>query len=166
MKQLYILTLCFFLLSCGSRKSVYTTENQSIIVKTSDTIFIEKTQGISDTIFVQIPQIQTLDKQCDSICQSQMEKILSQISLEKTSGQNKAGVYFDKYQKQLVLYNELAEQFNSYKSNIQFITKEVELVKIEKIPVRYIPRWVSYLAIFGGFSLLIFFGYFVKKLKL
>lgn len=165
MKPIYILCMAFFLLSCGSQKSSFVSENQFVSVKTSDTIFIEKTQGISDTIFIKVPEIQTLKPGCDSICQVQIENILAQISSEKTSGQNRAGFYFDKYKKQLVLYNELKEQFNSYKSNIQFITKEVELVKIEKIPVRYVPRWVSYLAIFGAFSILVFVGYIIKKIQ-
>lgn len=162
MKPIYILCMAFFLVSCGSQKSSFVSENQSVSIKTSDTIFIEKTQKISDTIFIKVPDFLTNDTRCDSLCNAQLESVLANISHKKQSGDNQTGIYFDKYQKQLVLYNELAEQFNSYTSNIQTITKEVEKVKIEKIPVRYVPRWVSYLAIFGAFSILIFVGQIIK----
>ncbi|GIZ16628.1 hypothetical protein RCZ15_22430 [Capnocytophaga catalasegens] len=121
----------------------------------TDTLIISKTEKIKDTLFIQVPVVQTTNKDCDTLCQKELHKILSQLRSRKNSGANKAGIYYDKLQKQIVLYNELQAQFDTYKSNNHKVieTKEVEINK--EIPVPYIPKFIKFLAWCGEFSLLL-----------
>lgn len=166
---IFLVSMLFFGLF-SSCKSVTTNQLQSQLqektITQTDTLFVVKTEKITDTLFVKVPVIQSNKQECDSVCQSELEKALQRISTQKKSNATHYGIYYDQYKKQLVLYNQLQEQYNTYKANNQKVTEIKEKEIIKEIPVKYTPKYISYFAIFGAFSLLLWVGYFVKKFKL
>lgn len=153
-KFILIILMSLLFISCKIGQTTRHTEKQATEHTKTDTLIISKIEKIKDTLFVQVPVVQTIDKNCDSLCQKELDKILSQLRSQKSSGGNKTGIYYDKLQKQIVLYNELQAQFDTYKSNNQKVieTKEIEINK--EIPIPYIPKFIKFLAWCGGFSLL------------
>lgn len=162
-KLILIILLALLFVSCKIGQTTRHTEKHATERTKIDTLIISKTEKIKDTLFIQVPIVQTIDKNCDSLCQKELDKILLQLRSQKSSGGNKAGIYYDKLQKQLVLYNELQEQFDTYKSNNQKVieTKEIEINK--EIPVPYVPKLVKILAGIGVFSLAILFLFLLLK---
>lgn len=157
--------LKIFLIVCllSSCKAKKITQSESIQHVQKDTIFIEKIQAIHDSIFIKIPVIQTLSQECDTLCQKELTRVLSLLNTKKKNGENQAGIYYDKYQHQLVLFNALEAQFNRYKSHYQE-QKSSKNVVIEK-PVPYIPKLVKVFAGIGVLSFVLFlsWGFFTLK---
>lgn len=167
-KCILLIILSFLFLShVTSCKSAQTKTNhiekQHLSDQVRDTLVVVKTEKITDTLFVKVPVIQTVKQECDTLCQQELDKLLLQIASKKQSGKNQVGFYYDKYQQQLVLYQNLQEQYDTYKSNNQKVVEIKEVEVIKEIPVRYVPRLVTYLAILGGLSLCYFLFLIIKK---
>lgn len=163
MRFFYFLLMAFFLFSCGSLKEISTEKSQHF-KHFSDTIFVEKQVKLFDTIFVEVPPMKTGDLLCDSLCSKQTKLLLNQLNINRKTEKSQIKLYFDKYKNQLVLYNELNEQFNTYKaqnkSEIQFKTIE----KIKEVPKAFVPKIIQYLAILGGVFLALIITYILIQL--
>lgn len=163
MKRIYFLFLIFFVISCGSLKEI-STENTQDFKGFSDTIFVEKQVKLFDTIFVEVPPMKTGDLLCDSLCSKQTKLLLNQLNINRKTEKSQIKLYFDQYKNQLVLYNELNEQFNTYKAQnkqeIQFKTIE----KIKEVPKAFVPKIIQYLAILGGVFLALIITYIFIQL--
>ena len=90
--------------------------------------------------------------------------MLSLIKTQKNSEQTQTGVYYDAFQNQIVLYNKLSPQFNSYRSHYEQ-EKSIKEVVIEK-EKPYIPKYAKVLAIIGAISLLFIVFLLVFKIKI
>lgn len=160
LKNSLILLIGFVALSCKSTKTHYQSAEKQIVIQ-KDTLFVERIRSTNDTIYVQVPAVETANKECDTLCQRQLQAVLQQMQFHRKSAESKVGFYFDKYKNQLVLYQQLQEQLNMYKSinqqdsNIQI--KEV----IKEIKKPYVPLWVKSLAFIGAFAMILLIGYLV-----
>lgn len=161
MKKILLL-FCIFMgvFSCRSSKTPQQHVEKAVIIQ-KDTLIVEKIRSVHDTIFVQVPVVETPKKECDTLCQKQLQAVLQKMAFHRKSADTKAGFYFDKYKNQLVLYQQLQEQLNTYKSNNQTITKEVEVVK----SVPYTPKIILYMALFGGLCLVYFCYKWIRFFK-
>ena len=158
---LKIIIIALLLSSCKTRTLI---KNEIERQRVQDTIFIEKIQAIHDSIFIKIPEIQTLVPECDKLCKKELTRVLSLIKTQKNSEQTQTGIYYDAFQNQLVLYNKLSPQFNSYRSHYEQ-EKSIKEVVIEK-EKPYIPKYVKVLAIIGAISLLFIVFLLVFKIKI
>ena len=124
---------------------------------------IEISSPIADTVFVQIPIIKTVKPDCDSLVASELDQALSKLNYRKQSGNNTAGIYYDKYKKLLVQYQKTGEskQENKAVTKTEYITI-TKTKEVEK-PIKYIPKWVQYLAGFGALSG-VYFGYRISRI--
>lgn len=139
---LFILFLVF-IISCRTHKVAQ--QSTSIFQKTKDTIYIERTLPVHDTLYITVPSIRTTRPECDSLCQQQLQNTLAQLATAKTAGANSYGVYYDKYRQQLVMYQNLKEQYNTYRSHQE--KTQTSLFKLQPVP--YIPIWAKILAGIG-----------------
>lgn len=150
-----ILSLITVLFSgCASRKpieSTHTTE-RIIEIKTDSSKVTEVNKAIIDSLIIVIAKVKTAKPECDSITQTTLDNVLAQLNTRKKSGDNEAGIYYDKLKKMIVIYSKLAET----KTENTAVNKKLTDVKAEKqiisIPVKYIPLWVKILAWIGGLT--------------
>ena len=83
-KKTFLISLLLILLSTGC-KSVRIKEKDAEKIEYTriDSIFIERTFPLHDTIFVNIPLIITEKKECDSICQKELNRWLLSVEASK-----------------------------------------------------------------------------------
>ena len=65
-----------------------------------------------------IPTVSSGNKDCDSICKSQMDELLSGINNRFKNGENELKIYYDKYNRILRLYNKIKGSKDT--SNLKF----------------------------------------------
>ena len=146
----FLIVIIFFLNSCAPVMH-HKRESQSVVYQQkTDTVFIETVKAIKDTFFIAVPQIKTPKKECDTLCQTELQRVLFQLNTHKKSGESQAGIYYDKYKNLLVAYNHLAQsqsEKKSHQAQTQIIqTQEV----IKEVPVRYVPKFIKFLALSGA----------------
>ena len=161
---LLILLLCSTFISCSSKIISQKQIENLVVIKRSDstqTTFISL--PINDTVFIKIPIVKTVKPDCDSLVASELDQALLKLNYRKQSGNNTAGIYYDKYKKLLVQYQKTAEskQENKAVTKTEFIT--ITKTKTVEKPVKYIPKWVLILAGFGALSM-VYFGYRISRI--
>ena len=145
-----LLLLLFFvlligLLSCKSKKEIIHSVENKVVTK-QDTIYIEKTSVINDTIFITEPIIKTSNEEYDHQCQEALKKALKNIQTHKKTTHSQYGLYYDDVAKRLIIYQNLNPQYSVYRSKNQDVKSESsKTITIEK-PVPYIPLWIKIIA--------------------
>lgn len=136
---------------CAIKPVTTSTQNKESIINSSNIKEKETVRNLAimDSIKFLIATVKTQKPECDSITNVKINELLAQINMQKTSGNNGFGFYYDQLKKQLVAYAKIGETLkeknnNTYNKNI--ILREKEKVEI---PVKYIPKWVQYLAYLG-----------------
>lgn len=166
LKKTFLLYLLLVLLSTGC-KSVRIKEKEAEKIEYTriDSIFIERTFPLHDTIFVNIPLIITEKKECDSICQKELNRWLLSVEASKKNGSLSQGIYFDKYKNQLVLYQNAAEQLNISKNNIEKLSQVKEKEHIKEVKTPYIPTFFWIMTFLGAIGIIVGLFFFVQKIK-
>lgn len=140
--------LLFMLLSVwiiGCRTHKVAQQSTSTFQKIKDTLYIERSNPVHDTLYITVPTIRTIRPECDSLCQQELQRTLAQLATAKQAGANSYGVYYDRYRQQLVLYQNLKEQYDTYRSHQEQM--QTSLFKLQPVP--YIPTWAKVLAGIG-----------------
>lgn len=141
-----IIIITLLLCACRSKKQT-TQEQHTITIVQHDTLVVERTPPLTDTLYITVPQIRTIQPQCDSICNHEIKKLLQRLNTTKKAGNNQYGIYYDAYRNQLVLYQHLAQQLNTYRNRIAQLKEQKSQVKVIQKP--YYPRWLLITAITG-----------------
>lgn len=167
MKKLLIIAIVFTFLSCGTKKIIeQKTTVEKELKKDSTFVSITSTE-IKDSLRVKVSSSETGNKNIDSIVNAEIDKILSKIDTNKSSGTNELSFSYDKLAKVLIAYGKVAESKNQ-KTKTNIFEKN-HSTKVVEVPVKYIPKLVKYLAILGLFSLLllvvIIIRWSIKKYK-
>lgn len=157
LNSLAILLSVGLLTGCKSSQPVATSNSENIkkeILENRTEKEVIKNQAIIDSLKILIGQIKTSRPECDSIANAEIKKLLSRLNNKKTSGNNSYGIYFDELKNELVSYAQIAETQNE-----KIIELENKLFaeinkKSESKPVKYIPKEVRVLALFGSLTLL------------
>lgn len=175
---LFLLAISYFA-SC-SRKIVKQTEattekivekivdsSQSILLK-EKSIELQKTQASVDSLKFAIGLIRTGNKDCDSVCNIQVKQMLSAINLNRKSGNNTSGIYYDKAKDLLVLYNKQGESINlitKQKDSLKTVLYHLENKQLDNtylstkdIPVPFVPLVYKIFALIG-LTTAIFLGF-------
>lgn len=158
------LLLAFLVLGCKSVTQTDKNYEKTQLIST-DSVFVEHYYDFHDTIFVQVPSISTMNKECDSLCQKEVSKLLQIIRTHKTQGLQSQGIYYDNYKNSLVIYQNIPPLQNIYRDKEQDLSniKETEHIKIVK--ETYIPKFVKFLSCIGAFSILLGGVLGIRKLK-
>ena len=122
MKTLFYISLTFLLIGCASRKPIETHE-----IKTSNKLEVIN-QPINDKLFISVPEVRTINKDCDSLAQDAVNRFASSIKSEKTSGSNSVKIGFDKAKKAVTIETNVGQTRNSEITEVEKI-KEVVVVK-------------------------------------
>ena len=123
MKTLLTTVLFLFLFgSCCTRKPI-----QSHEIKTSNKLEVIN-QPINDKLFISVPEVRTINKDCDSLAQDAVNRFASSIKSEKTSGSNSVKIGFDKAKNAVTIETKVGETKNTSEKETQ-LTKEVVIVK-------------------------------------
>ncbi|MEO8239237.1 MAG: hypothetical protein ABI576_14120 [Flavobacterium sp.] len=158
--QLLCLPLILFVLgvlfkSCAPKPIQSTHTIERIIEHHTDSIKTTVVnKAIIDSLMIQIAKVKTAKPECDSITQATVDQLLSQLNNRKKSGDNEAGIYYDKLKKMLVIWQKMAQTQNETLATNKEKTDIKTDDKIVEVPVKYIPLWVKILAWIGfGFLL-------------
>jgi hypothetical protein len=144
MKTLLTTALLLFLFgSCCTRKTI-----QSHEIKTSNKLEVVN-QPINDKLFISVPEVRTIDTDCDSLAQDAVNRFASSIKSEKTSGSNSVKIGFDKEKKAIAIETNVGETKNTKIAEVEKI-KEVVIVK-ECSKIVKVFAWI------GLFSLIFVF---------
>jgi hypothetical protein len=149
------LAIAMLLFGCASKPIENTHTIERIIEHKTDSVrSTEVNKAILDSLIIQVAKVKTAKPECDSITQATLDQVLRQLNSRKKSGDNEAGIYFDELKNQLVIWQKINETLNeklaTNRENTD-INREKEKVKV---PVKYIPWWVKYLAYLGAATLL------------
>lgn len=140
---------------CASKKPIESTHTIERIIetKTDSSKVIEVNKAIIDSLIIAIAKVKTAKPECDSITQATLDNVLAQLNSRKKSGDNEAGIYYDKLKKILVVYMKSAETKNETTATNKQNTNSQTEKKVVLVPVKYIPLWVKILAWIGGLTI-------------
>jgi hypothetical protein len=137
---IFYVIVFFTLIGCSTRKTI-----QSHEIKTSNKLEVIN-QPINDKLFISIPEVRTINTDCDSLAQDAVDKFASSIKSEKTSGNNSVKIGFDKEKKAIAIETNVGE------------TKNTEIVEVERIVevviVKECSKIVKIFALIGLFSVM------------
>ena len=151
---------------CAAKPIESTHTIERIIEHKTDSVnTTQVNQAILDSLKIQLAKVKTAKPECDSITQATLNQVLKQLNTRKKSGDNEAGIYFDELKNQIIYWQKIAETMNQKLAT----NKEKNYIKgdkqIIKVPVKYIPWWVTFLAYVGAAFLLTFVVYFLYKIR-
>ena len=147
--------LVFLVLGCKSVTQTDKNYEKTQLIST-DSVFVEHYYDFHDTIFVQVPSITTMNKECDSLCQKEVSKLLQIIKTHKSQGSQSQGIYYDHYKNSLVIYQNVSPLQNIYRNRKEDLSNVKET---------YIPKFVKFLSCIGAFSILLGVVLGIRKLK-
>jgi hypothetical protein len=175
-----LLMSVFFAYASCSKKIISSTEikKDSIsIIDVEKTILKEKLDrslAINDSLSKRVPYFITnsVDKNCDSLCNAQKENWLKSINDKKQSGKNGYNLYYNEKEKNLVLAVKIDETVNQYKDSLSIKDKRInELqssIKTIEIPVEKPFTSLQIFFLRSGYLLWIvliaFFGWKIYKI--
>ena len=154
------LTTSFCWVSCKAKPDIQ--EQKEILIdslkeKDVKIKLTEVSKAIKDSNAVKMPLLHTGQGQIsDSICNARYLEALSTINFYKKSGANRYKIFFDEKSRMLYTIAEMQEVINSKDSTIYKLqNKKVEVKNtVQTITVTVYPKWLIYLAIIGGLSIL------------
>ena len=106
-----------------------------------------------------------MNKECDSLCQKEVSKLLQIIKTHKSQGSQSQGIYYDHYKNSLVIYQNVSPLQNIYRNRKQDLSNVKEIERIKIVKETYIPKFVKFLSCIGAFSILLGIVLGIRKLK-
>jgi hypothetical protein len=143
--------LCIALQACASKPIQNNRAIETVLTHKKDSIKrVVISNAVNDTLKIQVPKIQTIKPECDSITKAEVERVLELLNTSKKSGDNETGIYYDSLKNQIIAWQKIAQTKN------ETIATQKEYVylkgdkSIEYVQVKFIPFWVKILAYLGG----------------
>lgn len=89
---------------------------------------------MTDSVRVSIGNVQTGRPDCDSVAQAAFDRILSQLSVERTSGNNRVSIDYDKIRKMLVVNSKVGETTDTKETKHFLVNRYIaaQMTKEEK----------------------------------
>lgn len=154
---LFFIIVCLLeLASCRTSQPTYTSVARFSAV--ADTVRITHTLPVADTLRLPLPQLHTGVPACDSLCQQQLDALLADLRVAKKSGQSSYSFYYDAYQRQLVLTQQLAAQLSTQEKSVHSQSLQNKETSVQRVP--YTPIYMLVLAMIGASNI----GYFIFRL--
>lgn len=152
-----LLLICLLLAGCRTPH----VQQSSVITRLSsiaDTVRITHSLAVHDTLWLPIPKVITGQKLCDSLCQQQLDALLADLRVAKKSGQSSYSLFYDAYQRQLVLTQQLASQLSTQEKSVYSQSLQNKETSVQRVP--YTPKYMLVLAMIGASTI----GYFIFRL--
>ena len=151
--KIAVLFFSLSILAVGCKaKPIISTDTKE--VKQANDILKEKTidrnLAIIDSLRILIHTVKTSKPECDSITNAKIDELMAQINAKKQSGDNSFGVYYDKLKKELIAYANVGSTKTEITNEHNYKTEIIKEASVQKIPVRFIPKWVQILAYIGA----------------
>lgn len=155
----------FFLSGCKAKQPLQEVIKEKIVNfdSISQSKIITKNLAINDSLSIIIGKVRTERKECDSVAQIAIDRLLSQLNTKKSSGNNNYSVFYDPNNNTLnmnthvgatksdsIVYNHVI-----YRTNTVYSHKDIPVDKP-------LPKWQLYLMIIGAGGI----GYFIFKIVL
>ncbi|MEN2415547.1 hypothetical protein [Flavobacterium mesophilum] len=168
MKQYLALNILALLLlvavaGCGTSKPLKETieKNTANYDSISNAETTTRNLEIIDSLKISLGKVKTEKKECDSVCQSAIERLLSQLNTSKKSGTNSYDLKYDQKDNSVNFNAKIGATESSSKKEYKYIGLIKTLYSHTDVPVeKPIPRWKQILLYIG----LITIGYFIIKI--
>lgn len=154
-----------FLTGCKAKQPLQETKETTTV--NHDSIFqsrvITRNKAITDSLKIVIGKIYTDKKECDSVCQIAINRLLSQLNSKKSSGDNSVDINYDPKDNSLNVNTKVGETKSDSLKFYYYITKTKTVYSHRDIPVdKPIPKWQLFLMISGAVAI----GFYLFKLIL
>lgn len=168
MKKIHTLFIVAFLiiaiaslLSCKSSQPpvATTTEKKENLDSVRVIKLLEKNAEINDSMKILIGKIKTERKECDSVCQVSVNRLLSQLNSTKSSGNNATAINYNEKDNSLNIATKIGATAN--KTDTIYINKTTTLYSTKEVPVvttKPLPRWMLILMLIGTGSIVYWLG--------
>lgn len=157
----FIFLLIITFSSCKAKPIISTQTSEKIVeIKKDSLVFSETNKQILDSLFIAVSEIKTNNPDCDILANQEVKRLLKQLNTQKISGDNEYKIYYDEIKKMLVAYVKISETKNKNTEKNTSAYEKKSSAKMEKIPVKYIPKWVQIFTCIG----FLFIGYLVVKM--
>lgn len=162
-----LLFLLVLLLMMGCKTSQPISEVKETTIVNQDSINLVKltirNQAIVDSLKIIIGSIKTEKKECDSVCQTAIDRLLSQLNTSKKSGANAYNVNYNPKDKSLNFNSKIGATENKITKEYYRITKTIKFYYTKEIPVeKPLAKWQLALMILGAATV----GYLILKITL
>lgn len=121
-----LFTIAFLIMGCKAMQQTPIVIKETTTVENSDFARVKselnRSLAINDSLKTFIGNIKTAKPECDSVCQEALDRVLSNLNNKKQSGNNSFGVYYDKYQKAIIVTADLKETVSQLTDSISKIT--------------------------------------------
>lgn len=171
MKKASILICLFvFAVIIGCKTHPIITNSNNTETKDSTKVVLitttEKTAPIVDSLVLTISQLQLQNKQCDSLCEAELIRILSQINTKKTSGSNGFEANYNATKKQIVLVGKVGATTNKVATKDSISKKHKNIEKTREVPIAIpLTKEQSFNLWTGRIFWILLFLYIIKKAK-
>lgn len=154
-----------FLTGCKAKQPLQETKETTTV--NHDSIFqsrvITRNKAITDSLKIVIGKIYTDKKECDSVCQIAIDRLLSQLNSKKSSGDNSVDINYNPKDNSLNVNTKVGETKNDVQVKYYKITSTKTVYSHRDIAVdKPIPKWQLFLMISGAVAI----GFYLFKLIL
>lgn len=144
-----------FLVGCKAKQPLQEWKETTTINHDSinNVRVIIRSIAINDSLKIVIGKIKTERKECDSVCQIAIDRLLSQLNSKKSSGSNSVETKYDPKDNSLNINTKVGET----KSDIQKLYYKITITKTvyshKDIPIdKPLPKWQLFLMITGAIT--------------
>lgn len=144
------------LVSCRTTQPLQETKETTIINRDSIALIKNtvRNQAIVDSLKILIGNVKTEKKECDSICQIAIDRLLSQLNTSKKSGANAYGINYDPKDKSININTKIGATETKATKEYYRITKTITITKTKEVPVdKPLAKWQLALMIIGAATL-------------
>jgi len=143
-----------------------TTEKKENLDSVRVIKLLEKNAEINDSIKILIGKIKTDRKECDSVCQESVNRLLSQLNSSRTSGNNATTINYNEKDNSLNIASKIGATAN--KIDTVYINKTTTLYSTKEVPVvttKPLQRWMLVLMLIGAGSIVYWAGKLVLFIR-
>lgn len=134
------LLILSLLVSCKPTTVLDNHKETSLVQKDSTAVIktIEKSEAITDTLKIAVPELKTGSKNidCDSLCNARFKDFLRNVNTKKTSGNNSQGFYYDQYKNLLVAYGSQGEALRESNEQLTIKNTDKSVSEVKQIAVK------------------------------
>lgn len=160
--NIFLIVVLLFMISCKTTQPINEVKETTIVNQDSINLvkFTIRNQAIVDSLKIIIGSIKTEKKECDSVCQTAIDRLLSQLNTSKKSGANSYNVNYNSKNKSLNFNSKIGATENKIVKQYYRITKTITLYYTKEIPVdKPLPKWQIILMQIGAVTI----GYLLLK---
>lgn len=163
-----VLVILLTISSCNSQKPI--VQKQSTVnidsLFTALTKLTEINREVNDKTSIYLPDVNTGNPDCDSICNAKMREMLITVNRQIESGNNKYQLLYNDYTKTLDVLTKMAATQDTQTEKEESKTQIKTEKEYKEIPVPFVPKFYKYSAWFGWVSAIVLVFLIQNKIRL